>query len=231
MLIYKATNLINNKSYIGQTQNSLKQRKNEHINHAKSNRYSMIFHKAIRKYGNDNFKWEVLCECNDIDELNKMEKHHIKEHNTFIDNGNGYNMTTGGDGYTVSEETRKKMSRTRTGKKASDKAIQSKMGKNNHMYGKYGKNNPNFGRKQSKETKSKISKSNKGRVGGFLNKLHSNETKQKMSEKKLGKNHPMWGKKQPKIKCPHCNKKGGNTGMKRWHFDKCDINKTHLDEK
>ena len=100
MLIYKATNLINNKSYIGQTIHSLESRKSGHLESVK-NKSKCAFHRAIRKYGEVNFKWEVIYECNSIDELNEKEQHYIKEYNTFTgnNNSNGYNMTTGGLNY------------------------------------------------------------------------------------------------------------------------------------
>ena len=190
MIIYKATNLINNKSYIGQTINILDIRKREHISAAKLNLDTMIFHKAICKYGKENFKWEVLCKCKNIDELNKMERYYIKEHNTFMNNGKGYNMTTGGEGYVLSEE-----------------AIKNRSGKNHHRYGKVGlvgEKNPMYGKT--------------GKDHPFYGKKHSKETiKNKMS----GKNNHMYGKKRKKIKCPHCNKTGGDNIMKRWHFDNC----------
>lgn len=64
-IIYKVTNLINSKCYIGQTTKSLDDRRFIHIKDAKRQKYNSLFHKAIIKYGIDNFKWEVLCVCED----------------------------------------------------------------------------------------------------------------------------------------------------------------------
>jgi hypothetical protein len=60
---------------------------------------------------------------------------------------------------------------------------------------------------------------------------HSDETKAKMSATRKGRKHSeahakaiadaKRGLLQPKVTCPHCQKIGGVTGMKRWHFDKC----------
>ena len=128
MIIYRATNLLNGKMYIGQTIKSLKIRINAHIQF-KGNTY---FKKAINKYGIENFKWDVLCECKDIDELNKMEEFCITFWDTFR---NGYNETTGGLNKArnkASKETRKKMSESRTGFKHTDetkkKISESKIG-------------------------------------------------------------------------------------------------------
>ena len=94
MIIYKATNILNNKSYIGLTTRTLKERKLEHLRHLDiENTY---FHKAIKKYGKDNFIWEVLNDtANTIEELQELEIKYIKELNTL--SPNGYNISTGGE--------------------------------------------------------------------------------------------------------------------------------------
>lgn len=87
-VIYKITNNIDGKAYIGQTIN-LKERKRNHRN-AKDD-YSI--HKAIRKYGFENFSWEILEEC-PKERLNEREIYWIAYYNTYND---GYNETKGGD--------------------------------------------------------------------------------------------------------------------------------------
>ena len=95
-IIYKATCKINNKRYIGQTIRDLDERIKDHKNAAYSNKkeYSM-FHRAIRKYGFENFIWEVICECDDLN-LNIKEKEYIKLEKSHSSQG-GYNLTWGGD--------------------------------------------------------------------------------------------------------------------------------------
>lgn len=93
MIIYKATNKINNKSYIGQTIKSLRSRKSQHL--ADSIRKNYNFHKAIQKYGIDSFSWEILCECDSKEEMDEMEFHYIIQYDTYR---NGYNCTFGGEG-------------------------------------------------------------------------------------------------------------------------------------
>lgn len=89
-IIYKITNTVNNKSYIGQTRQSIQFRWNQHTS-KKDNTY---FHNAIQKYGKDNFTIEILEEC-DVSELNEKEIFYIAKYDTFK---NGYNLTIGGDG-------------------------------------------------------------------------------------------------------------------------------------
>ena len=88
--IYKITNKINNKSYIGQSIH-IEQRWEEHL--YKTSKCSLIKY-ALFKYGKDNFIFEVLEECS-REELNEKEQYWIEKYDTF---NNGYNLTKGGGG-------------------------------------------------------------------------------------------------------------------------------------
>jgi len=92
--IYKYQNLINNKIYIGKTID-IAQRKRDHRSDASNpKRDNCIFHKALRKYGEENFSFEIVEECSK-QELNEKEKFWIQYYNSKVPNG--YNMTAGGD--------------------------------------------------------------------------------------------------------------------------------------
>lgn len=93
-LIYKVTNLINNKIYIGKT-NNLERRRKEHEQKTSNSQID----RAIKKYGKENFKWEVI-ELVEKEKSNEREKYWIEKYNTYFrnKNSNGYNMTKGGDG-------------------------------------------------------------------------------------------------------------------------------------
>lgn len=102
MIIYKITNKINNKVYIGLTTQTVETRWKQHIQTAFSENHpdsQTIFKKAIRKYGPDNFKIEVIDEANNLEDLKKLEQYWIKYYNSYIgwDNCQGYNSTYGGD--------------------------------------------------------------------------------------------------------------------------------------
>lgn len=91
--IYKITNNINGKLYIGQTVYPLSYRYTNHLSDARNGRgYAMA--SAIRKYGQNNFKIELVEEC-DEDQLNDLEVKYIKQYNSVTPNG--YNLTHGGD--------------------------------------------------------------------------------------------------------------------------------------
>jgi group I intron endonuclease len=120
MIIYKATNILNNKSYIGQTILPLQKRINNHVSIRKVKRCN-AFHAAILKYGQSAFKWEILHTCNSHDELDKMEIFYIEKYNTH--KGSGYNCAEGGKGtkgYKHKESTKKLISMIQIGKKQSE---------------------------------------------------------------------------------------------------------------
>ena len=96
--IYKATNLINGKVYIGMTTQAKPQHRwAEHLGKARSLVQSKsYFHHAIAKYGEENFKFEILEEgITSFEELQQLEIAYIAEYESF---GKGYNLTTGGEG-------------------------------------------------------------------------------------------------------------------------------------
>lgn len=93
MIIYKATNKINGKCYIGQTRHSLEHRKTIHLRYAKKG-VDTHFYQAIRKYGEENFEWEIICSTNNKKHLNELETFYITKYNSIQ---NGYNMVDGGD--------------------------------------------------------------------------------------------------------------------------------------
>lgn len=90
--IYKATNKINGKIYIGKTSN-FKVRKWQHERCYEKE--DCVFHRAIQKYGKENFEWEIIDEALGLENVYGLEKKYIKKYNSHIKE-NGYNMTKGG---------------------------------------------------------------------------------------------------------------------------------------
>lgn len=116
--IYKVTNKINGKIYIGFTSDHLYNRKKVHKNKAFTQNNNIKFHNALKKYGWEAFEWEVICQSLDGDYLLKiMEPYFIQYYNSIQ---NGYNITKGGEGsygFKHSDISKKKMSIKRKGKK------------------------------------------------------------------------------------------------------------------
>ena len=166
-VIYLRTNKINGKKYVGLT-TDLKERQYK-WNNLNLPYAGNVINNARKKYGIESFGFEILKECED-NELNQWEIYYIKELNTKVPYG--YNMTDGGggmSGFTVSDETKRKISEWNKGKKLSNetkiKISDAQKGEKHYMYGKH----------LSEEHKRKISKGKKG-------KKHSEEAKNKISE-------------------------------------------------
>ena len=91
--IYKITNKINGKSYIGQTIQNVKERFYQHCATKCSQAIlNMVIHKAINKYGKSNFTIEVIEEVESTN-LNDRERYWIRYYDSY---NNGYNSTEGG---------------------------------------------------------------------------------------------------------------------------------------
>ena len=90
MEIYKITNLVNDKVYIGQSARGVQQRFHRHIQDAMSERLDTHFARAIRKYGPENFVVDVIDTADTQDELNRKEQYWIRHYDSIH---HGYNET------------------------------------------------------------------------------------------------------------------------------------------
>lgn len=108
--IYKITNLINAKVYVGQTTKTVEQRFKGHCNSKKSH-----IGLAIKKYGKINFKIELLAIADNQKQLNALEVVYVNNENCL--HPNGYNHRAGGDQQgIVSDSTKSKISKSKLGK-------------------------------------------------------------------------------------------------------------------
>lgn len=184
MLIYKATNKVNDKSYIGQTTQKFSRRISSHKYNSITCNVTNYFYNAIRKYGFDNFEWSIVCECESKEELNEMEFHYIKQYNSHFSK-KGYNTSWGGDGGLIgrkmSEETKIKMS------------LSSK-GQVPWISGKH----------HTEETKKRISNATIGEKNGFYGKHHTKDTIINIKKKLSGCKSKL--SKEYEITCPNGDK-------------------------
>lgn len=94
MIIYKITNVVNGKVYIGQTKRSLKARWNEHCRRTKKILLKYRLHESIEKYGKENFTIEQIDEAATQEEACEKEIYWIQHYNSIYPNG--YNVSKGG---------------------------------------------------------------------------------------------------------------------------------------
>ena len=186
--IYKATNKINGKCYIGFTSNWEKRWQGHKVSAFKKNSSHPI-HKALRKYGPDNFDWQVIYQSLDrVHCLSVMEHHFIVQYrsHTRFDDCNGYNQTLGGEGrlghsYIPSPESNLKRSHTLTGRIMTEEHKQ-KIG------------SARQGLKFNKEWCANIANSRQGKTFSPL----SDDHKRKISESNK--------KPKPKCSCINCHR-------------------------
>lgn len=125
--IYKITNLINGKIYIGQTKNTLERRLKEHIWEAKrwynnvDKKFNSKLFSAIIKYGEENFIVEPIYELRNSENIDELERYYIRQLDAMNEE-KGYNISEGGNkpptrkNFHQSLEARQKMSDSQKGK-------------------------------------------------------------------------------------------------------------------
>ena len=198
--IYKITNTVNGKSYIGQTTQPVSQRLHQHIKKAPN----PVLKNAINKYGKEAFVCEVLHENVTEDMLDALEIEAIKLHNTITPHG--YNINHGGHKNRIfSDQARQKMSEAKKGKPSKRKRIkhtpksrrkmsEALKGRTPHNKGK--KHTPETrkkmsdwqrGRKLTPEHRKNIGESGKGRVPWNKGRKHTAKAREKMSEANRGR--------------------------------------------
>lgn len=175
--IYKITNQINGKIYIG-----------KHSTDNLDDGYmgsGILICKAEKKYGIENFTKEHLAFCDTEEKLNWFEKFYIKKYKA---REVGYNLTDGGDGVVgrkQTEEAKQKISKSLKGRKQYEMTDEIRQ---KQSISHKGRISPMKGKHQSEESRQKIS-------GALKCKTFSEEHKQKISEAKKGKTPWNKGKK------------------------------------
>jgi group I intron endonuclease len=182
MYIYKTTNIITNKIYIGQHMMKI----NENKKYFGSGK---LLKRSIKKHGIKNFKTEILEYCKNIDELNEKEIFWITQLNSTNLNI-GYNITGGGKQNIPTEEFVKRCKDAR--KNASEdfkKEWYAKISKTFIEKGiSNGSNNPMYGKKYTKERQEKCAKSKK--ENKHKHKYYTEEYRKKQSKQTKGENNP-----------------------------------------
>jgi group I intron endonuclease len=182
--IYKITNTISKKCYIGETiKPDPEKRWIQHKNTIKRGVGCPALQDAVKKYGIDNFKFDVLLICFDEDRF-KYEIEYIKKYNTIVPNG--YNILEGGPGggfkgKNHSDETKKKISENNKQKYIDNPELKIEMSEKNKiiMNSQIVRNKISEGIKNSKKYQQMILDK---KVGNFNNRPHTEKTKNKIRE-------------------------------------------------
>ena len=230
--IYKTTNILSGKYYYGM--HSTDDLDDGYLGSGRRIRYS------INKYGVENHKREIIEFCKNRKELALREKEIINLNE--IAKEDCINLMVGGlgrpSGFKVSDETRKKLSEVMKNRPTDwskvEKMKESWTGSHHTNESKRKISESNMGKTHTDEIREylsqilherwqddamrkKYSESAKKRPSNRKGVKLSDDVKNKISQSKKGKKI----KPQIRITCPHCNKTGGASTMKRYHFDNC----------
>jgi group I intron endonuclease len=182
--IYKITNIITNKCYIGETkQTNIEIRWKQHKNTIKKGVGCPALKDAVKKYGIENFKFDILLICFDEDRY-KYEIEYIKKYNSQVPNG--YNILGGGpgggfEGKTHSEKSKTQISEYMKQKYINNPELKREMSERNKiiMNSEIIKNKISKGMLNSEKYQQMIKDKKFGNVN---NTLHTEETKNKIRE-------------------------------------------------
>jgi hypothetical protein len=249
-ILYKTTNLVNNKSYIGIHQT-------DDLNDGYLGS-GVAFKKALKKYGKENFLREIIETCSSFEELLEKEKQYVNE--IWVNDKGNYNLKTGGQSTGIlSNESKNKISETLKNGYANgrikiperlylpltpemktkiSKTLTEKYEKEEHHLKNtkpWNKNKKGVQVAWNKGIKSGPMDENiKNKISDTMKKRISDnpdiKIKQSQKLKEYYKNHTQptkglvgknKGKKLKQIECPHCKKLSNGGNAKRWHFENC----------
>lgn len=162
--IYMIKNLVNGKCYIGKAGYGTKSRVSTHICNSRDGSHLPI-HRAMRKYGWNNFEVTTLYEGVDDLELNAVEKAAIATHRTLVPFG--YNVSLGGDGFVGNKVWLGRKHKDDTKAKMSLKASSWQTGRKLSEEHARNSSNARIGLKRSEETKARMSISRRKRTEGY----------------------------------------------------------------
>jgi DNA-directed RNA polymerase subunit RPC12/RpoP len=205
MVIYKTTNLLDNKIYIGQDSNN-------NPNYYGSGK---VLCYKIKKYGKENFKKEILEFCETKEQLNEREIYWIAKLKS-TDRKIGYNLTFGGQNGWTDEmrlklrETKKRLSYKPSAARKIQMAVEAKQ--------RYGLG---LVSKEFLKNQGKISERGSIVWCEFVCSKCLKQVKGKSNLKRYHEENCGKYKEKEKLECPYCNKTGARSGMLQWHFEKC----------
>lgn len=180
--VYKITNKINGKLYVGQTVHDVRRRFSSHCSPGSGGRSAVKA--AIMKYGKEHFTLTVLSECATLEQLNDAEAYWIDHFQTMVPSG--YNLVAGGNNAPRSSEVGAKISAAKKGKPSKNK-----------------------GKKLSIEHREALSIAHIGLPTVWSGRRHTEESRAKMSRARKGISNVNSGNFKKGVIGPYAFKKGG----------------------
>jgi group I intron endonuclease len=180
--LYRITNKINGKVYIGQA-SDLSKRWSDHRRAVRLNKPTQIIHHAMIKYGIDNFEFMEIASCKGQDNTNEIETELVKQYSSFIKNEKGYNATYGGMNAPKSEAWFKAMENWRNSLSSEGRAEINKKHSDAMQLYIATKGPPAQGYKWTDEQRVKMSKT---QLALDKEAIYSEKVREKMSESHIG---------------------------------------------
>ncbi len=184
--LYKITCTINQKIYTGQSVNP-KQRWQQHKYDAKRHANGsqakdiILIDKKIAQYGVENFTFEVVATCWNYQDANDTETLLVKQYDSHISNGKGYNVAYGGSNAPKTDEWRQQLSDWHASLSAEEKQARSQAQREWLLNRIATQGHPCQGQKRTPEQKQKMSDAQQNRDNNY-----TPEMRQKMSEAHIG---------------------------------------------
>lgn len=205
--IYKITNLINNKIYVGYTKNELIIRFKQHCKSKDS-----LIGRAIHKYGKENFIIDLVEESDDFNYIKNIRENYWIKYFKAQDMNIGYNISNGGDGGdNITFNPRREQIRK-------NRSIEMKEYFRNHPEAIQKRLLKVIGQKRSDETKNKMSAAQKGIKKSEEHRKHLSEaSKERLKNKE---NHPLYGK--------HHSQESREKMSKSWDYNKHQTEQSRL---
>lgn len=231
--VYKFTNLVNAKIYIGVTQTAPSERAYAHYRSAEKGS-KFAFHCALRKYGKENFSHEVIYQTLDRAHMFEMERFFIKEYNScrLDPDAHGYNMTRGGEGY--DSETASSLIRKRTLEGTNpwagelgaqhSKELQARL----IAEGRHHSQNSEFVKARAEEVRARVAAGTHHWCGNEWGKKVGDRNRRMATSGELYSQRPevreaLSIKMSEKHQCEFCSKLLDFRNYKKWHGNNCKL--------
>jgi predicted GIY-YIG superfamily endonuclease len=190
--LYKILCITNQKNYIGQTVDTSK-RWYQHKAEARKDKPAMIINQAMKKYGINNFIFEIIVTCITQDQANNLETELVKQYESHISTGKGYNVSNGGSNAPKTEEWKAAIRKTwATHTKEEQEIISKKMSQSaKQRIIDHPNTNPATlgftGADLTEESRKKISEKKSGKPGANKGKIFSKEWRNNISKNHASK--------------------------------------------